>query len=93
MFKLQKQTMKKFLLFSMACFGAVISAFTPTDLTNQIIRSSSKQTSVWNVDKVHTSVKFSVSHLVISDVDGNFKSFDGTIESSKADFSDAKIKF
>src|SRR4029077_12015930 len=44
-------------------------------------------------DKPHTNVKFSVSHLVISDVEGTFKTFDGTMEASKPDFSDAKINF
>lgn len=47
----------------------------------------------WAVDKVHSAVKFSVSHLVISEVDGNFKVYDGTIQTTKADFSDAKIDF
>lgn len=47
----------------------------------------------WNVDKMHSSVKFSVSHLVISEVDGSFKIFDGSIVAGKEDFSDAKINF
>jgi polyisoprenoid-binding protein YceI len=51
------------------------------------------QAGTWTVDKAHTNVKFSISHLVISDVEGRFKTFDGTMESSKADFSDAKINF
>lgn len=47
----------------------------------------------WNVDKMHSSVKFSVSHLVISEVDGSFKIFDGSLVAAKEDFSDAKINF
>jgi polyisoprenoid-binding protein YceI len=47
----------------------------------------------WVVDKVHTNVIFSVSHLVVSDVEGKFKSFDGSLESDKPDFTDAKIIF
>jgi polyisoprenoid-binding protein YceI len=47
----------------------------------------------WNVDKSHSRVQFSVSHLVITDVTGQFKSFDASIEASKEDFSDAKIDF
>lgn len=47
----------------------------------------------WAFDKVHSKVEFSVSHLVISDVSGFFKSFDGTVEATKDDFSDAKIDF
>lgn len=33
----------------------------------------------WNVDVTHSSVGFSVSHLVISKVRGEFKEFEGTI--------------
>lgn len=47
----------------------------------------------WNVDKMHSAVKFSVTHLVISEVDGSFKVFDGNMVSTKEDFSDAKINF
>jgi len=47
----------------------------------------------WNVDKAHSKVLFSVTHLVISEVTGEFKDFTGSIESSKDDFSDTKINF
>jgi polyisoprenoid-binding protein YceI len=47
----------------------------------------------WSVDKAHSSVKFSVIHMVVSEVDGNFKMFDGSLEAAKPDFSDAKINF
>ena len=47
----------------------------------------------WNVDKMHSNVKFSVAHLVISEVDGSFKSFNGSLTSAKPDFSDAAIEF
>lgn len=47
--------------------------------------------STWKVDKMHAKLTFTVTHLAISDVDGLFKDFDVTIESSKPDFSDAKF--
>ena len=47
----------------------------------------------WSVDKAHSKVQFTVTHLIISEVTGQFKSFDGNIESSKDDFTDAKIDF
>lgn len=47
----------------------------------------------WEVDPVHSNVKFSVSHLVISDVEGSFKIFSGTMDSKNSDFSDATIDF
>ncbi len=47
----------------------------------------------WVIDKAHSKVLFSVTHLLISEVTGEFKSFDGDIEAAKDDFSDAKINF
>lgn len=47
----------------------------------------------WKIDKSHSNVGFSVSHLIITDVTGQFKSYDGSIEFSKEDLSDAKINF
>jgi len=46
---------------------------------------------VWKVDKMHSSLKFTVTHLAVSDVDGVFKDFDVTITTNKPDFSDAKF--
>lgn len=47
----------------------------------------------WKVDAVHSSVKFSVTHLVISEVEGSFKVYSGSINSAATDFSDAEIEF
>jgi polyisoprenoid-binding protein YceI len=43
----------------------------------------------WIVNKAHAKVSFTVTHLAVSEVDGNFKKFDATLTSSKPDFSDA----
>lgn len=43
----------------------------------------------WNVDKSHAKVGFTVTHLLLSEVDGNFKTFDAKITTSKPDLSDA----
>jgi polyisoprenoid-binding protein YceI len=48
---------------------------------------------IWTIDPMHTEIGFKVKHLVISTVSGKFNTFDGSIESEKEDFSDAKIKF
>ena len=48
-------------------------------------------TSVWGIDTAHTSIDFSVSHMVISEVTGKFKDFEGTVTASHDDFSDAVI--
>lgn len=47
----------------------------------------------WGLDKSHSNVGFSVTHLIISEVTGQFKSFSAEIESKSDDFSDAKINF
>ena len=58
-----------------------------------ILSLSSFAQGKWTTDKSHTSVKFTVTHLVISEVEGKFKDFTGTMISSKPDFSDAVIDF
>lgn len=47
----------------------------------------------WNVDFAHSAIKFTATHLVVSEVEGSFKTFAGTMEASKPDFTDAKINF
>lgn len=47
----------------------------------------------WTIDKAHSNVKFTVTHMVVSEVEGSFKIFDGSMEHTKPDFSDAKVEF
>ena len=47
----------------------------------------------WTLDKAHAKLGFSITHLLVSDVEGSFKSIDATITSTKEDFSDAVIEF
>jgi len=47
----------------------------------------------WSIDKAHSRIGFGITHLMINEIDGDFKSFDGKITASKADFSDAVIEF
>jgi len=46
----------------------------------------------WKMDKVHSSVIFSVKHMIISEVSGNFKDFSIILKSGKEDFSDAAVE-
>ena len=55
--------------------------------------STFAQTTNWALDASHSSVQFSVSHLVISETTGKFKKYDVSVQADKADFSDAKISF
>jgi polyisoprenoid-binding protein YceI len=47
----------------------------------------------WTLDKSHSNVRFTVTHMTVSEVDGSFKTVEGTVENTKPDFSDAKIAF
>jgi len=49
--------------------------------------------SEWKLDKAHSSVNFSVTHMVVSEVDGSFKDFSAEIKSEKPDFSDLVVSF
>ncbi|MFM2361133.1 MAG: hypothetical protein RLZZ316_35 [Bacteroidota bacterium] len=65
-----------------------------TTLTALVVSvAASAQATSWKLDKVHSVVKFSVTHMVVSETEGSFKLFDGSVEHTKADFSDAKINF
>lgn len=46
-------------------------------------------TNIWKNDPPHTQLAFTVTHLGISDVTGNFRDFEVVVTSSKPDFSDA----
>lgn len=46
----------------------------------------------WTLDRSHAKVGFTITHMMVSDVDGMFKNFDASITSSKADFSDAVFR-
>jgi polyisoprenoid-binding protein YceI len=47
----------------------------------------------WTLDKSHSGVGFSVTHLMLSEVDGTFKDFEASLTSSKDDLSDAVFEF
>ena len=88
--------MKKFAFLSLA-FGAAILV-TAFKTSNSVITlpdhvQTSQAASKWSIDKAHSNVKFTVTHMVVSEVDGSFKVYDGTIEHTKPDFSDAKVNF
>ena len=88
--------MKK-IAFVSFLFGAAIlvTAFRPGTSTEPAPKHT-KATQVagkWSIDKAHSNVKFTVTHMVVSEVDGSFRVYDGTIEHTKPDYSDAKVNF
>ncbi len=47
----------------------------------------------WVIDPAHSSINFIIEHLVISEVDGKFKTYNGNLNAANPDFKDAKIDF
>ena len=85
--------MYKRILPLLAATGLIValSAFHKNESINSSARPYAPTR--WVIDRTHSNVKFTVTHLVISEVEGYFKIFDGSMETNKPDFSDAKISF
>ena len=48
----------------------------------------------WKVDASHSKLGFSVTHLMVSETEGKFKVYEGSVSSkSEMDFTNAKIEF
>lgn len=47
----------------------------------------------WNIDKVHSKIGFSVTHMVVAETEGVFKEYDGKVVSKTADFNGAEVTF
>lgn len=47
----------------------------------------------WSIDKAHSKIGFSIPHMAISEVEGNFKDFDASVVSKAADFNGAEVTF
>ena len=62
-------------------------------LTLGLIQVTLFAQSKWTVDIVHSSIKFTVTHLVISEVEGQFNTFSGNVTATNHDFTDAVIDF
>lgn len=73
--------MKKLTLFAAIAISTVFFAF--TTVTN----------TTWTYDTNHAKVGFSVTHMMISDVEGSFKKATASLTSTKDDFTDAVVEF
>lgn len=73
--------MKKQIFFAAVALAAIFYSFTVASNTD------------WTNDKVHTKVGFSVTHMLISDVEGYFKNVSIKLTSTKDDFTDAVVEF
>ncbi len=85
---------------SLAIAGAAaLSAFTlkttPADATAVVntTAAAAPNATTWTLDRSHSSIGFSVTHMLVSEVEGKFRKFEGSMTSDKADYSDAVINF
>lgn len=53
--------------------------------------TTSTTTTTWTIDNSHTLAEFSVKHMMISTVRGQFRNVTGTIELNEADFTQSSV--
>jgi polyisoprenoid-binding protein YceI len=58
-----------------------------------LVAGSASAQTTWGIDKSHTKIGFNVTHMAVSEVEGNFKDFDGTVVSKTDDFNGAEVTF
>ncbi len=64
-----------------------------TAAASLLMISANAQTG-WKVDASHSKLGFSVTHMMVSETEGKFKIYEGTVNSkTEMDFTDAKIDF
>lgn len=51
------------------------------------------QAQSWEIDKTHTNIRFTVTHMVVSEVDGEFRDFTGTVTGGDEKFVGADVEF
>lgn len=56
-------------------------------------RAQMSAASEWTFDATHSKIGFVVTHLVITEVEGQFHDYEGTVTAANDDFSDAQINF
>src|ERR1700752_4967882 len=54
--------------------------------------SPTTETTVWNIDPVHSSAEFKVKHMMITNVKGRFADVKGTLAFDRADVTKSKVE-
>ena len=57
------------------------------------ITTGSYGQTAWNIDKNHSSIRFTTIHMLISEVVGKFNEFEGTVTSPNDDFTGSTVNF
>jgi polyisoprenoid-binding protein YceI len=58
-----------------------------------LVAGAASAQTTWGIDKAHSKIGFNVTHMVVSEVEGNFKDFDGSLVSKSDDFNGADVTF
>ncbi len=58
-----------------------------------LVASAMNAQTFWGIDKSHSAVKFTIQHMMVSETDGKFKIYDGSVSTKNDDFTDATITF
>lgn len=69
-----------------------IAGFVALSLVVLLFSLKINRDSSWSLDKAHAKLGFTIGHLMISDVEGRFKTFDAKINATKEDFTDAVVE-
>jgi polyisoprenoid-binding protein YceI len=62
-------------------------------IASLLVAGSTFAQSNWSIDKVHSKIGFSVTHMVVSETEGNFKDYTATVVSKSEDFNGAEVTF
>ena len=82
--------MKKLLVIAAL---SLVQFSTNAQVKRTVMAAAPTAATSWNLDKSHSGVKFGIDHLVISEVEGTFKVFNGSLTSPTPDFNNAKVDF
>src|SRR5688572_25659852 len=58
-----------------------------------VVATTAMAQTTWSIDKIHSKIGFSVSHMVVAETEGAFKDYEGKVVSKTADFNGAEIEF
>jgi polyisoprenoid-binding protein YceI len=79
--KHEQDIMKKLFIAAMAFMPVLLSSF------------KTSAPAIWTVDRAHAKIGFTITHNMASDVEGAFKTFDATINTTGDDFTNATFDF
>ena len=86
------------LLYAVSVISAVTQAQTPSAAPKPALAAARPVAALpidgkWDVDVMHTSIGFSVQHMVVSHVTGRFNKFSGSIVADSKDLGKSSVEF